>query len=180
MAPDIGQRIDTVLQALEDIVMPAIDPAQPAAREQLGYAMAALRLIVSQHDKAYSLAVMEVRLFARLLLQLDEAAGDALAPDLQRRLREAGAARVTDLQVPAQSRLDNLQREYREIADAVVAAISGGADADARMRITAIVIEHSFEETTMRRSWMAMPGVEADVSKLPSLDVIVNPAILPI
>lgn len=176
MAPDIGQRIDSVLQALEDIVMPAINPAQPAAREQLAYAMAALRLIANQHDKAYSLAIMEVRLFANLLMRLNEAAGDSLSPELRRRLTEAGASRLTDLKAPSQNRLDEIQREYRDIADAVVASVSSGIDSAARQRVTAIVVEHSAREMVMRRGWMAMPGVEADVSRLPALDEIVKPA----
>ncbi|HEX5805456.1 MAG TPA: hypothetical protein VFY31_03840 [Macromonas sp.] len=177
MTPDIGQRIDAVLQALGDIVMPAMDPTQKAAQEQLGYVMAILKMIANQHDKAYSLAIMEVRLFARLLLKLEAATGDALPPDLQQRLRAAGAADWADWQAPAQSHLEALQREFREIADEVVGALPSVPAADVRQRVSQIVVEHSGHEAQLRRGWMAMQGVEVDVSAFPTLDELVAPAV---
>lgn len=179
MAPDIGDRLGAVLRALEEVVIPGIDPANRPAIEQAKLCAMMVRIVQGQHDKAYHLAIAEVQQFAALLGQLRTAAGDALEPALAARIDAAVAADWASFRVPAQAGIEATARDYRELADAVVDAGDGIADRAVRDRIAAAVVAHSAGESMARRAWLAASGVEADPAALPTIDAVIASAIGP-
>lgn len=177
MRPDLGDRLRAVLRALEDVLIPAIPPEGKAAIEQARLCALSLRVIASQHDKAYPLAIAEVQLFAGLLAELQAAAGDALDPALAEQAQAATAFDWAAFRVPSQAELEETARDYRVLAAAIVDAATSSVDAALEDRIARVTIAHAARESQMRRTWMAASGVEPDPAALPEIDAVIASAL---
>jgi hypothetical protein len=166
-----------MLRALEEVILPAIDPAQKLAIEHTKLCITNLRMIAAQHDKAYQLAVAELRLFSALIVRLGAATAKVLEPTLRADLEQADAASWANFQVPATDHIESLTLRYRELAVAIIESPAVRADIETHQRVSAMVMAHSAEETLMRRAWMALSGVELNAASLPTIDEIIAPAI---
>ena len=177
MAPDIGVRIATMLRALEEVILPAIDPEHKPAIQQVRLCILNLQMIAAQHDKAYHLAITELHMFAALMLRLHETARSIVEPDLCAHLDSAVADEMNNLRTPAFGRIEAATQRYRELADAILESPRLKANAVARQHVIEAVMAHSAEEAIMRRAWSALAGMESDPDALPSLDTIIASAI---
>ena len=175
MAPDIGTMVATMLRALEEVVLPAIDSANKPATQQARLCILNLKMIAAQHDKTYHLAVTELQLFAKLLRDLQVAASDAIEPILQKELDVAIKNELNTLRIPSTGLVESTTRSYREIADAVLESPGVLAHQELRRRIAEVVMKHCAKETLMRRAWNAPSGFESDPGALPSLDEVIAP-----
>lgn len=179
MVPDIGQRLQAVIRALEETILPAIDPAQSTAVDQARLAILTLQLAARQHASTLHLALVELRQYAALLGELRATAGAALEPALRDALAQAAADPLATLRVPALDDIEQRTRAYRELADAVLESPALAVDDALWHRVAGCITEHAARETLQRRAWIAAPGTEMHPESLPSIADIVAPAILP-
>ena len=152
--PDIA--LQAVLKSLQDVVLPAVDPANHLAQEQAQLVVGLLGLVASRLPLQFRYDVDEL---ARLVTLARTLGLDAAAPaDV---LRRAGAgpnevvAAVGDL---------------REAIGDRIAALDGEGFADAR----AAVLTAAREQHLRERSWLLMQGWEVDPATVPAIETLIG------
>lgn len=169
MVPSVAHQLSAVLRALQDVVMPALDPENKLATQQAHMCVTTLRLIAEQHDQTYHLALTELRLFTRFLNAVTSGDCSAVEPTLRARLQNAVADRWSQFSAPRRGDIEALTRELRETADALVTAPSVRTNAALHDRVMAAARDLNRDESVLRRAWLAAMGADADANTLPTL-----------
>ena len=155
-------------KSLLDVVAPAIDPANPLARQQL-------KLVVDWLDFYRSRLPYNQdreRLELEVQLQTARAIGDVAPANSIDALRAA-----IDAAAPVHSRLGPRPAQVRAVTagleDAISALVrqSTGFDATAQTAIERIVVRDARHLLDAQRAWFLPQGIEPDPDALPSLDV---------
>jgi hypothetical protein len=163
--------LQAAIKALEHAVLPAVDPADPLAGEQLRLVVGYLRLLRQRLDRVEERARFELehyRALATLLLDDARAQGGEIAQRFDGALAQAGAATR-----PA---------AVRDAAAALAGAVSGlvraaaQSDPERRRRIEHAVARHSRRWVDAQRAWFAPLGFELRPAQLPALDDALDPA----
>jgi hypothetical protein len=167
MMPSIELRLQTMAKAMADVILPAIAPENPLAREQAQLMIAQLGMIAKHWRRAAeydSLALREMFELAERLCAVaaggaeTRAAADALAALLRR--REAGLVGAVD-------------EERAAIASAIDTLIrASGIDGDEAFRRASseAVLEYSALQAWRDRVWFAGCGMDPDRARLPEID----------
>jgi conjugal transfer/entry exclusion protein len=174
MRPEI--QIKSVLKAMSDVVLPALDPSNQLAQEQARLCMGLLSLLSTQMPLQYRFDCDELR---RL-----RAMGERLLPLADPRVVEAStlqtlaqairtAADVLDRAKAEPAELVESVRSLRAITGALVqqACASGtGADTKALERV---VLDSSAEQLLRDRAWLLPQGWEPDPASFPPIDTLI-------
>ncbi len=174
MRPEI--QIKSVLKAMTDVVMPALDPANQLAQEQVRLCMGLLDLLSRQLPLQFRFDCDELarlRSMGEQLLPLaDPQAVDA--PTLQ---TLAAAIRVSG-DVLSRAKADPAEvvdsvRALRAVTGAVVQkACAGGLRSDTQ-RIERIVLDTSREQLLRDRTWLLAQGWESDPKAFPAIETLI-------
>ena len=160
-------------RALDDVVAPSLDPANPLAREQLRLVIRFLDLVRRRA------AFVAERQRAELGFALQRA--QAVAPHVHRCPAEVSdgleaarreAAQLLD--VPAG--IDVMQRSARRL-DALVTCVvrcAAGFEADAREAVERAVISASRSSLDLHRAWHAPLGLDPERATVPSLRAVLG------
>ena len=70
MVPTITARLRTMMKAMQEVVLPAVDPHHSIAQEQAKLVLGSLNLILQQIDFAHAFEVVEAREMQRLGVEL--------------------------------------------------------------------------------------------------------------
>ena len=163
MRPDI--QIKSVLKAMVDVVLPALDPGNQLAQEQARLCMGLLDLLSRQMPLQFRFDCDELarlRAMGEQLLPL--ASADAVDA---RTLRALGEAVRASGDVLARAKADPAEvvesvRALRAATGAVVQqACAGGVRSDTR-RLERVVLESSREQLLRDRTWLLAQGWESD------------------
>ena len=155
-------------KSLLDVVAPAIDPANPLARQQL-------KLVVDWLDFYRSrLPYNQDRERLELEVQLETARAIAAAAPAH----SAGALRAAiDAAAPVHAHLGPRPVQVRAVTAALEDAISAVVresttfDATTQTAIERIVVRDARHLLDAQRAWFLPQGIEPDPDALPSLDV---------
>lgn len=170
MRPEI--QITSVIKAVKDVLIPAIDPANKLAVEQAQLVIGLLSLLASQLPLQFRFDRDELT----RLLATAEALGKirsgntalAKAMDQLATSSQAGTSVLQHCRVdPAE--LVGSVRELREKLGAVVTAAAGSDDLDVQLHIEKQVLEMSKEQLLRDRSLMKAQGWEPDPAALPDI-----------
>jgi hypothetical protein len=162
-------------RAMQEVVLPAIDPAHPLAREQAGLVLKFLQLWQGRLDFMYDRNRFELREYVSLARELRagplprspsilEALDDAIARGME--LVERPGARASDLQAAAQRTagvISALLRTALDIADPCLP------------RIEAAVLTRAKRLLDAQRAWFLPQGWEPDSRDIPALEVAFAP-----
>lgn len=162
MVPELDLQLQAVIKALGDTVMPALDPAQRVAVEQLGLSIATLGMVRSRIGLAGRREWQE--------LQNAVSLGEAVAAEsgsnaLSAPLAE-GIAALEDANPLPYART----RATRAITAAVSKLVAGGAT-PAVMRT---IVDHSKAATDLSRAWSLPAGFEPDPGEVPALETLLG------
>lgn len=155
MLPSIELRIQNLIKALSQVVLPAIDPENGLAREQAGLVIAHLQLIAQQWDKAPA--------FEAGSLTALEALGQRLADLANGGLVTAHAA--ADLR-------SALGGDFAAIANAVdrlIVAVGEDGALAFRAQLDELVLAYGAHQAWRERVWFAGSGLDPDRAELPSI-----------
>lgn len=172
MADHSLNAIRAAAKAMEEVILPALDPKHPLAREQAGLVARTLRLMEQRVDYAY----------ARNRFELAQACdlGQAVAvppfdvsPALDTALRDAVQA-GRELLASPQARPSQLQAATTTLGE-LVAALVRTVDAvrpQALPPLERLVLEKSSAWLDMQRAWFLPQGWEPAPDRIPPLDTI--------
>lgn len=170
MRPDI--QIQSMIKAMTDTVLPALDPGNKLAQEQARLVLGMLALMRRQLPVQFAFDCDELqRLIAlsQALRSLDvDVADEAL------RLDEVAAL---DVLSGAQSSPADVQASVRHLRSVIgrqVTRLYAVADDDARSRLQKLVLDCSQEQLLRDRALLVQQGWEPDPDVLPTIETLLG------
>ena len=170
MRPEI--QITSVIKAVKDVLIPAIDPNNKLAVEQAQLVIGLLSLLASQLPVQFRFDRDEL---ARLLATAESlTAVPANDAKLATAIGELAASQTAGASILEHCRVDpailvNSVRELRQKVGAVVSAAAGTSDVATQLRIEKIILDLSKEQLLRDRSLMKPQGWEPDPAALPAI-----------
>lgn len=160
MIPDPDLQLKVVIKALRDTVMPALDPAQSTAIEQLGLSIATLEMVRARSPYRAAREWIDLADAVELARCVSAVTGHAELTD-----EIATGQRLLEISCPP---IDSLERSRGVILSTISALVETAADANID-RLTRIVIAGSKPSTDMARSWSRSAGFEPEPADVPEL-----------
>ena len=157
MNPSVDDRLNSVLRALQSVVLPALPESANLAREQIKLAMGHIQSIQAQRDatpahEAGELADMSD--MAREMLAI-AGGGEPIAA-----ARAALAARLADEDGLSRDRAEAI----REAIDALLRTAHAGGERDYHRRLAAAILPLGRARAAKDRAWFAPMGFDSEMS----------------
>ncbi|MGH8516058.1 MAG: hypothetical protein ACREUE_01225 [Panacagrimonas sp.] len=173
--PDL--QIKSILKAMNDVVLPAVDPNNKLAQEQMRLCMGLLGLMARQLPLQFRFDCDELTRLA------------AYAADLQRvavggqQTREAVAA-LAKSAVTANALLERAKvspadieqsvRTLRAATGTLISSVFADGDASAQDRVQKATLAMSREQLLRERAWVITQGWEPDPKSLPPIEELLG------
>lgn len=169
MNPDLDLRLQSVLKALSDVILPALPADERLAREQTQLVLGHLNIIAQQWKRALNLELMNLALACELAsdlanMNIDSALGDDLIAAL------ALAAEVDRCDYDAVSQA---HRALKAVIDRLLAPRHSGERLSREMLDA--VLRYNERRAQRERIWHGVAGLDPDASRLPSLTTLFEP-----
>ncbi|WP_374414973.1 hypothetical protein [Novosphingobium colocasiae] len=168
MVPDTDLQLQTALKALQDVIRPALDPANKAAHEQLGLTIASLAMVrshlplLNQRDRAE----------LRVLITMADAVRATGALHGQLQLFDGFGALLDDPLVDMAA-LHQARAELSDRIAGVVALVEGGP---LQETVARAVVDSSAASFRLARSWFQAAGFETG-GGLPAIETLLAEAV---
>jgi len=168
MQPGYDLRIYTMIKALTDTVLPAVDSGNRAAVEQLHLVIGSLKLLRDQIDYAHWFEVADARTMVALI--------DQIAAEVDLPAAKAAQARTTDLLAIAErhdvtlTTVREANAELRSAIRAITEDAQASADASGRRRVRTLVLAHSEAQISRERAFIAATGFDVFPDTLQSIE----------
>ena len=163
MNPDIDLRLQAVLKALSDVILPALPAEERLARDQTRLVMGHLEIIHEQWQYALKFELENLALACELAR--DQAALNAdctLDEDLSAALAVADAVANSDYQAVSQA-----HRALKAVIDRLLTA--GQTDTALSPSMLAAVLRYNQRRAPRERIWHRAAGLDPDAAQLPSI-----------
>ena len=177
LRPDI--QIQSILKAMADVVLPALDPNNPLAQEQARLCMGLLGVMASRLPLQYRYDCDELtrlRLLAQRLQQLPDVA--QLAPQALQVLTQ-GARQADDVLARALAEPLEVLDAVRALREATGNLVQEAFENDPAGRKTGAmqraVLDASQEQLLRERSWLLGQGWEANPQDIQAIDTLLAP-----
>ena len=163
-------QLQAAIAALRDVVAQAVDPDDPAAREQLQLVIDQLTFIRSRIGQLDERRRFEIRHHINLVGSLLTAA-ESVDPSL---LVESTAAldQARVLLADPSARAEELVHAHERLGQVVVRILDTAADA-ARCDLDRLIVELSGARVTFERAWYAPLGFDPAPETLPSVEDLI-------
>lgn len=173
MIPSIDLRLKTMVKAMAEVILPAIEPGNGLAREQAQLMIAQLAMIGKHWQKAAILDALELREIAGLAQRLAAVAEGgarttAAAGELAGLLRQREStpfASVTEERAAIAAAIDRL----------VHASGIDGSDAFKKSS-SDLILDYAAQQAYRDRVWFADCGMDPERASLPSIDAMLAAA----
>jgi hypothetical protein len=174
MQPSFDLRIRTMNKALAEVVLPAIDPDNKAAAEQLQLVIGSLKLMQEQIDYANWFEIVDGRSMVAMAEKVAEVSGKPLGKELSDAIaatQDVGTRHNVTL-----SQIRDANYVLREtLCDAISQALAG-ADAETARAISRTVISMTEDQTSRERAYVAKTGFDVFPDTLKSIPDTLNAA----
>jgi ABC-type transporter Mla subunit MlaD len=156
------------IKALEEVVAPAIDPADPLAAEQVTLVIDSLGFLRERLDHLHDRARFELRHHLTLAHAVAEDAAGALDEEVEvaTAVYERAGARMPELRASATSLAAALRTLVRDAAN---------FDDITRRRIERRIVAGSRERIEADRAWHLPQGFDPDPSNVAALELALEP-----
>ena len=161
MVPDTDLQFQVALKALREVVMPAVDPANGVALEQLHLAIVTIDLARSRLPLRHARIRQELRNACDLADRIKAVGGKG---DLAGLIAEADAL-LLDPEAN-EATLDGTRQRILSAAEDAVAASKGD------LEIARAVIAAVRPQTDLARAWCLPAGFDVDPQDLPELETL--------
>jgi hypothetical protein len=169
-------QIPTLIKAMTDVVLPAVDPNNKLAQEQAQLIVGCLHLMAQRLPMQYRYDRHELKVFVALAAELQrEASGGTELADALATLRE-GATSGQEVLARAGAEPSELEAANLKMRDAVGRLIVAASTSDDEVRRSAIdkaVMAHAKDQLLRERAWLALQGWEGK-TPLPDLESLIG------
>ena len=172
MADHTLNALQAAVRAMEEVVLPAVDPTHPLAGEQARLVTRYLSLFAQRMPLLGERNRFELLHYAALARTL-QADADSLSPAIAAALRQAGADSDVLLLDPAAT-VQAVQAAAEHLAGVISALVrtAPAAPAAQRQRIETEVLVASGRLLQMQRAWFLPQGWEPDPGAVPTLAAV--------
>lgn len=163
MTPGIDIRIQSIINGLQDVIFPAVDPAESLATEQKGMIIAQLEMILKQLpflDRYHNLCLDDMRASAEQMIS--DPQGGAATLSANATVREL-------LANPAETARDDYNRVGKAVDNLIAAVGEDGSDAY-REQVDAIMFGLAQRQIWRDRVWSADVGFDPYPEELCSIE----------
>jgi hypothetical protein len=177
MADYTDNALLSCIKALDNVVLPAVDPADPLASEQLRLVSGFMKFLRSRLPYWQARQFFELHHYLGLARSL--AADARLAPDEVSQRMDSAIEQANAVQLEASPPLAEIRAATAALAAPISALVRVVAKADPglRQRVEQKILSHSKQWVDMQRTWFLPQGFELRAGELPSLDdVLTGPA----
>lgn len=165
MNPSLDDRIASMIRAMADVIMPALDPNNSLAREQAGLMVGHLQVLRQHVNDAARFEAVELERMEELANRLlGAASGGAQTLSAIDGLRMA-----LDTPGPGSSAGITRLRSIGMAIDRLIGSSRLDADQDSRAAISALILQHGRHAALLNRVWFAGMGFEAADAGLPPM-----------
>ena len=170
-------QVQTVIKAMTDVILPAVDPTNKLAQEQARLVIGMLHLVLQRQPLMYRYDRDELSRFLALADTLQSQARDL--PGAKEALHalansvESGED-VLDRARAEPSELEMANFDLREKIGALITAIYAGTETGKLKHISDIVTAHAKEQLLRERSWLIGQGWEADPKSIPAIETLIG------
>lgn len=173
MVPTITARLRTMMKAMQEVVLPAVDPNHSIAQEQARLVLGSLNLILQQVDFAHAFEVVEAREMQSLGKELAALLKANSAPEAAKSIPEinAASAAIEDPLTPTTA-LQQINQALRGTIGSLIQAGESSGDAALIKQIAQRVLAYAESQLTRERSWIAATGFEPPGATLPIAEAI--------
>lgn len=170
--PDL--QIKSILKAMNDVVLPAVDPNNKLAQEQVRLCMGLLGLMAKQLPLQFRFDCDELARLTAYSAELQRIAGSGGA-----QTREAVATLATSTTKAsallerakvAPSEIEQAVRTLREGTGALISSVFRDGDAAAQDRVQKATLAMSKEQLLRERAWVITQGWEPDPKAVPPIE----------
>ena len=161
MNPSVELRIRSMMRALTEVVLPAVDPHNSLAQEQARLLLGHLHALALHHRDEARLDEINAAAMATLARELIAcSAGGIHTGDATARLREI---------IPTAD-----PRALSHAVEALMVASGIDGDADFQARSAALVLAHARTDTLRGRAWFKVMNFDATPEQLPSIEQLLR------
>lgn len=175
MRPQI--QIASVIKALTDVVLPAVDPQNRLAQEQLHLSIGMLRLMAQQLPVQYRFDLDELKrllAFARDLQSLALGGAGTRAAVAELRQLAATTQASLDAGLPAPEQVEQWVRALRAAAGALVTQVYVDGEPSCRNKVRDAVLAMSKDQLLRDRSMLLAQGWEPDPAAVPAITTLLD------
>jgi hypothetical protein len=168
MKPDLDLQLQVVLRSLQEVVMPAIDPENKPANEQIGVCLHNLNIVRSRIPYQRRFVRAELRDSIGFIEQIIAVLKDS-EQELQQQLKNVvseAAAALADADIDT-AELSDLVSSLRTLTSQSLQQLASHPDYGVIERLG---IELSEIQLSKARAWFINCGIESAPEQLPSLD----------
>jgi hypothetical protein len=167
MRPDI--QIQSMIKALTDVVLPAVDADNKLAHEQTRLVIGLLGVMSKQIPLQFQFDCDELSRLLDFATELQRASG-AEQPELAQH-QEKGS-QVLDRAKADPAEVVNAVRALRTSTGAVISDVFRGADTQVQDRVQKTVLAMTSAQLLRERSWLLSQGWEPDASAIPAIETL--------
>jgi len=175
MRPDL--QIQSMIKALMDVVLPAIDPANKLAQEQARLVIGTLALMSKQLPLQFRFDCDELErliAFSAELQQQSANAGSVATQCAALAEKTAAAADVLGRAQAGPAKVLNAVRELRAASGEVISAVFREADEATQDRVQRTVLAMSAAQLLRDRAWLLSQNWEPDPAAVPSIESLLE------
>jgi hypothetical protein len=169
-------QINTLIKAMTDVVLPAVDAENKMAQEQAQLIIGTLNLLAQRLPLTYRYERDELARFLAFADTLQIQAGDL--PDAAQALHALKASTETGSDVLDRARAEPCELEaanfdLREKIGALITTIYTGNETSKLKHISATVTAHAREQLLRERAWLIAQGWESDPKSIPAIETLI-------
>jgi hypothetical protein len=173
--PDL--QIKSILKAMNDVVLPAVDPNNKLAQEQARLCMGLLGLMARQLPLQFRFDCDELARLASFAADLQQvAAGGPQTRDaitaLEKDAAKANALLEHAKVAPAQ--VEQAVRAMRQTTGALISSVFRDGDEVAQERVQKATLAMSKEQLLRERAWVITQGWEPDPKLVPPIEELLG------
>jgi hypothetical protein len=169
-------QIQSVLKALTDVVLPAVDPHNKLAQEQLRLVIGTLSLMQQQLPLQFRFDCDELRRLLALCRQLQPLVPDRPGPRTAAAVLESQtrlAAGVLERAQAGPAEVEQAVRALRACSGELITQVFEAGEPGSRQAVQDAVLRASREQLLRDRAWVLPQNWEPDPKVLPPLEVLI-------
>lgn len=171
MQPGFDLRIRSMIKALSETVLPAVDPDNKAAIEQLHITLGSLALLREQVDHAYAFEVADLRDMIAVVAGLPEHGGPVSDATVQTASRAEALAAGKPVSL---TRLQAANNALREVIAAEIEAAYERLDPASADRLDAWLLKNAAQQIGRERAFVAGTGFDVFPDTLKPIEAILD------
>lgn len=172
MIPEIDTQLAAVCKSLADNVLPALDPANPLAVEQLRLSIATLAIVRSALPYLHAMQRRDLEEQVQLARRIGDALALASSHSGPAQVLRECAARAAAMLSDTSAGASQIETQVRMLKEGLVQAIDAARGSSIEADLSRLVLRAQVATNLRMRAWAKGMGFEPDPAAVPDLETL--------